>query len=134
MEPGPRLRRANAQHFDDEPDDVGQEVPLARRRRHRAAETFDDDEYRRVTLYNLGLSYEGLERWRDAALVYAEVVATWPGSGDATFALFRLAECRPTLGDSYAVPPLMRSALSRAGTSSRGMPEKARIRRLSMRV
>ena len=41
VEPGPRLRRANAQHFDDEPDDVGQAVPLARRRRHRAAETFD---------------------------------------------------------------------------------------------
>ena len=78
-------------------------------------ETFDDDEYRRVTLYNLGLSYEGLERWRDAALVYAEVVATWPGSDDATFALFRLAECRATLGDYYAVPPLMRSALSRIG-------------------
>ena len=46
VEAGPRLRRANAQFFDDdEPDDAGQEAQPAPRRRRRAVEIFDDDEF-----------------------------------------------------------------------------------------
>lgn len=78
-------------------------------------EHYDDDDFRRVTHYNMGLAYEGLGRYDDAAGHFEAVVEGWRGSEDATYAFFRLAECYAQLGRYDEVPALMEAVHPRAG-------------------
>ncbi len=78
-------------------------------------EHYDDDAYRRVTHYNMGLALEGLGRVDEAATHFEAVIEGWRGSEDATYALFRLAECYAELGRYDEVPALMEAVHPRAG-------------------
>ena len=77
-------------------------------------ENHSDDSYLRATHYNLGLVYEGLQEWFNAALHYQEVLNGWMSSDDALFAFFRLAECVAQLGEYAEIPALMDRVLERS--------------------
>jgi len=75
----------------------------------------EEDDYIRVTHYNIGLAWEGLGEWDQAAYHYATVLDRWVASEDATWSYFRLAECRAHLGQWDEVPTLMQRARDRVG-------------------
>ena len=75
----------------------------------------DEDDYVRVTHYNIGLAWEGLGEWDQAAFHYATVLDRWVASEDATWSFFRLAECRARLGEWSEIPSLMQRARDRVG-------------------
>lgn len=74
-------------------------------------ENVDNEEYERITLYNSGLSLEGMGRYEEAGHRYARVIRGWPASADAKDAHFRLAECYAMLGQYDSVAPLMERVL-----------------------
>lgn len=78
-------------------------------------ESFTEPAYVRTSHYNLGLALEGELHFEDAAAEYQTVMATWPGSEDATWAHYRQAECYSRLGDYEAIPALMQAVLPRSG-------------------
>ncbi|MFT6397635.1 MAG: tetratricopeptide (TPR) repeat protein [Bradymonadia bacterium] len=80
-------------------------------------ENVGDDEYERVTLYNSGLSLEGIGRYEEASQRYARVIQGWPASTDGKDAHFRLAECYAMLGQYDSVPALMEHVLPQISLS-----------------
>jgi tetratricopeptide (TPR) repeat protein len=78
-------------------------------------DAFTEPAYVRTSYYNLGLALEGDLEFAEAATQYQTVMTTWPGSEDATWAHYRLAECYSKLGDYEAIPALMEAVLPRGG-------------------
>ena len=90
------------------------DYPRAIDRYQLILDTFDDPQWRRMTLYNLGLVHEELGDHETAASHYVQVIDGWPTSRDAADALFRLAECYVQLEAAHLVPPLLRRVLNRS--------------------
>ena len=80
-------------------------------------ENVENDDYERITLYNSGLSLEGLGRYEEGGQRYARVIRGWPASDDAKDAHFRLAECYAMLGQYDSVPALMERVLPQISLS-----------------
>ena len=74
----------------------------------------EDDDYVRAAHYTSGLCYQRLDDWESAADAFSTVVQLWPGSRDATDALYLWAEARAQLGDWEGVVPLMERVLRRS--------------------
>lgn len=82
-------------------------------------DNFDgEEEYLRVTHYNIALTYEGLDRWREAAFHYGTVINEWPASEDAVWAHFRLAEAYARIGEYDRIPALMERAVPMGGLTA----------------
>ena len=75
---------------------------------------FSEPEYRRVTTYNLALSYEGAGQWADAVARYREVIELSPASEDGRFALQRLGLCLWELGDYEGIKPVVARQFERS--------------------
>lgn len=75
---------------------------------------FSDPEYRRVTTYNLALSYEGSRQWAEAAAHYRQVIELAPASEDGRFALQRLGICLWELGEYEGIKPVVARQFERS--------------------
>lgn len=79
---------------------------------------FEDSRFFQPSLYNGGLAYEKLERWKDAARFYRKIVQNYPGEDDTTDAYYRLAEAYQHLGEHRKIVELMTRAMLRDGLST----------------
>ncbi len=84
---------------------------------------FEVDEFVRLSHYNSGVANEGLGDWTTASEHYRTVIETWPSTEDATYAMFRLAECHARLGEFERVPALMDIAQRRIELTHRELME-----------
>jgi len=78
-------------------------------------ENYEDESYVRVTHYNLGLAYERMDLYERALPHYRTIVEQWIASEDATWAMYRMAECYSQLGYYEEIPRLMEAVLPRGG-------------------
>ncbi|MGM0556137.1 MAG: tetratricopeptide repeat protein [Myxococcota bacterium] len=81
-------------------------------------EYFEDSRYYMPSLYNLGLAYEKLERWDEAAGVYERIIAEEPEGADAKDAYFRLAQAYEHTGEHEKTVELMTDVLLQDGLSN----------------
>lgn len=73
----------------------------------------DEEIWSKAAMYNMGLSWESLGAWEEAAQTFDDIIAFFPTSAEARDAHFRLAEALAWLGEFQRVPPLMTSAMQR---------------------
>lgn len=73
----------------------------------------DEEIWSKAAMYNMGLSWESLSAWEEAAQTFDDIIAFFPTSKEARDAHFRLAEALAWLGEFQRVPPLMTSAMQR---------------------
>lgn len=78
-------------------------------------EHFTDPTWLQVVWCNLGLAYEGLRDWDQAAAAYRQVLSIALASDDGTWAHYRLAEVYAQLGLFERVPALMEAVVPRPG-------------------
>lgn len=81
-------------------------------------ESFPDSEYYVAALYNSGLAYEQLGRWKDALPLYERLVTEVPGKESATDALYRMANCYAQLEQHDDVRKTVKRVLERSGLST----------------
>ena len=81
-------------------------------------EYFEDSRYYMPSMYNLGLAYEKLERWDEAAGIYERIIREEPEGEDAKDAYFRLAQAYDNTGDHQKTVELMTNVLLQDGLSN----------------
>ncbi len=81
-------------------------------------ESFPDSQYYLPALYNSGLAYEQLGRWKDALPLYERLVQEQPGDDSATDALYRMANCYGQLEEHEEVRKTVKRILGRTGLSN----------------
>jgi tetratricopeptide (TPR) repeat protein len=78
-------------------------------------EFFPDSHYYMAALYNTGLAYEQLGRWKDALPLYEDIAQKFPAKDAATDALYRMANCHGNLDQHDEVRKTTRRILARPG-------------------
>jgi len=73
----------------------------------------DEDIWSKAAMYNMGLAWEALEAWEEAAQTFDDIIEFFPTSQEARDAHFRLAEALAWLGEFQRIPPLMTTAMQR---------------------
>lgn len=79
---------------------------------------FPDSRFYLPSLYNAGLAYEKLERWRDAVRVYRAIVTGFPEKDDTTDAYYRLAGALEHTREWEAIVDLMTQVMLRDGITT----------------